>query len=303
MTALVLGQDKTIGSFTKFSLEVLTLFDAKFCLHQINIAFLFILNKFTDAELPVCLDFFLFVINGVSEYSQTVTAGLAVIVTFQRYMATSRLLSTRQLKTLTRTVIVVVLICSFIIYIPDLLHDVTRAMIEYLNVGRKTIIILDQFLEQLNDLEVKVIVIKLILAYWLPLLLTVNFNVGLIVAIHRSSTFRWLQLQPGADDNRKNKSSRRVTMTVIKVVIVYLVCQLPMTVIRSWQAYRLVTVNYVGCEFVVKQHDCITPLYDISLCLTIISSLTLRFIFFLSGTRFRQLLIRTLLCRQNKDNK
>lgn len=76
-------------------------------------------------------------------------------------------------------------------------------------------------------------IIKLIIAYWLPLLLTVYFNISLIIATRRSNAFRRQQFQSEADDNRMSDNSRRVTMTMIAIVIVYLVCQLPIRLLLA----------------------------------------------------------------------
>jgi hypothetical protein len=62
--------------------------------------------------------------------------------------------------------------------------------------------------------------------------LTVFLNIRLIVVVRRSRTFVGQQLASGGNNDSRNASSNRVTVTLIVILIVYLVCQLPMTTVQ-----------------------------------------------------------------------
>jgi hypothetical protein len=62
--------------------------------------------------------------------------------------------------------------------------------------------------------------------------LTVFLNIRLIVVIRRSRTFVGQQLASSGNNDSRNASSNRVTVTLLVILIVYLVCQLPMTAVQ-----------------------------------------------------------------------
>lgn len=294
LIAVILGRDTTMHRTIRFLLQMLSFSDMVLYMEHITLGVRLIM--YPTHWVPLISLIVLF-----SKIGQMTSAWLAATVTFQRYIAISRPLSARHLNTMprTRAAVAVVLICSFVIHIPHLLD-----IMQYYGLMADTFSNRINFLLYgLNALFITKI-IKLIIAYWLPLLLTVYFNVSLIVATRRSDAFRRQQLQSEADDNRMSNNSRRVTITMIAIVIVNLVCQLPITVTVSWNLYQY-GVEY-ACEFYADTGSdcpitfCSNRFQDIGICLMIINSLSDCFTYFLIGKRFRQLLLRTLFCRHRK---
>jgi hypothetical protein len=93
--------------------------------------------------------------------------------------------------------------------------------------------------------------------YLLPMSLTVFLSIRLIVVVRRSRTFVGQQLSSGGNNDSRNASSNRVTVTLIVILIVYLVCQLPMATVQV-----LFVIHERFCAFL---YDVIA--WEICLCL------------------------------------
>jgi hypothetical protein len=135
----------------------------------------------------------------------------AVIVTYQRYVAVSRPLHARQYITTSRArvAVIAVWIGSFKI-IPLLNYACYHDFVHF-------------YLYKILSVSI---------FYLLPMSLTVFLSIRLIVVVRRSRTFVGQQLSSGGNNDSRNASSNRVTVTLIVILIVYLVCQLPMATVQ-----------------------------------------------------------------------
>jgi hypothetical protein len=70
----------------------------------------------------------------------------------------------------------------------------------------------------------------------LPISLTVFLNIRLIIVTRRSSAFLRQQFAPGENNDNRIACNNRVTVTLIVIVIVYLICELPMTTVQMLNA-------------------------------------------------------------------
>jgi hypothetical protein len=222
--------------------------------------------------------------------SQTIVAWMAVIVTYQRYVAVSRPLQARQYITTSRVraAVVVVWIGSFIIYTP------------FIYVG------LAHF-DCLSNLVCFCFydMIFITATFVLPISLTIFLNIRLIIATRRSSAFIKLQFAPGENSDNCIKCNNRVTVTLSVIMIVYLICELPMTTIQTVAMIIIAMFNlsYLSsCEYNLINNR-LWIAYNISLCFIVINSLADCVTYCIMGKSFRQTLARELLCRRNNCKK
>jgi hypothetical protein len=122
LIVVVLGRDKTMNKTTRFLLQALASADMAFyVLRPLNDILLLLITKY-DITLYMGLDLNVacFVVGMLLSASQTITAWMTVIVTYQRYVAVSRPLHVRQYVTMSRArvAVAVVWIGSVVIYIP-----------------------------------------------------------------------------------------------------------------------------------------------------------------------------------------
>jgi hypothetical protein len=213
----------------------------------------------------------------LAEASQAIASWTAVIVTYQRYVAVSRPLHARQHITTSRArvAVVIVWIGSFIICLPF------RYVVHH-----------DSFPFYLY------VIIFTCIVFLLPMSLTVFLNIRLIVVVRRSRTFVGQQLASGGNNDSRNASSNRVTVTLIVILIVYLVCQLPMVVVifLAEIGIRDVDIHNCAAHHTVYYHALAG---EISACLIVVNSLADCVTYCIMGKRFRQFLIRELLCRRD----
>jgi hypothetical protein len=211
-------------------------------------------------------------------------AWVAVVVTYYRFVAVSRPLHARQSITMSRVQFVVasVWMGTAIIYVPNIVHWLLRLYV----INRKV-----------NTAKIVVSVLQLLFINWLPISLTMFFNIRLILEVNNSRTIRE-QLLPSRDnsDNRAANNSRRVTVTMTVIIIVYLVCQLPSAIIET---LRFID-SYIIMLFHVRQA---VVFYSVSMetgiCLIVINSLSDCVTYFLMGKRSREILISVLSCRRD----
>jgi hypothetical protein len=146
-------------------------------------------------------------------------------------------------------------------------------------------------------------ILHLILTYWLPLIITVFLNIRLVVDTRRAEAFR-MQLQPPSRDGRAKNKSHRVTVTLVTIVIVFIVCQLPLAVIDSLEEAVSYHIYFVRATFLSsgKRFDVYIARY-VGITLVVINSSADCVTYFLMGKRFREILVRTLLCRRQDTGK
>jgi hypothetical protein len=284
LIVVVLARNKTMNRTTRFLLQMLALADIMFyvllpLLEVIELLyFTYDVKKFMGFDLSQIM----ILVNAQVLASETIVVWTAVIVTYHRYVAIRKPLSARQYIAMSRarTAIAVVWIGSVIIYTPAF-WVVTMDDADRFN--------------SLNALRI----LFTVTALMLPVSLTMFLNIRLIVVTRRSSAFLRQQiLSRDKNDNRTANRHLRVTVTLIVIVTVYLVCQLPVTTVQILRSSAVVMFDQTSCShFPFKLYLLIA--YSSSQCLSVTSSLAECVIYCIMGTSFRQSLIRELLCRRN----
>jgi hypothetical protein len=284
LIVVVLSRDKTMNKTTRFLLQTLALADIMFYVIRliqdvIELYDLFRLSNFTYKIYCI--------ISMLVTVSQTIVAWMAVIVTYQRYVAVSRPLHARQYITTSRAraVVLVVWIGSFIINTPFTYAELTH---------------FDCF----NNLVCFCMhnMIFITATFVLPISLTLFLNIRLIVVTRRSSAFIRLQFAPGESRDNRIASNNRVTATLVVIVIAHLICELPMTTVQILEVitFAMFNLSYLSsCEYNrINNHFWIA--YNTSLCFIVINSLADCVTYCIMGKSFRQTLARELLCRRNR---
>jgi hypothetical protein len=252
---VVLGSDKTMNKTTRFLLQTLALADIIFnVLRPIcDIMELYALYRPKRDNLNIKI---YITIGLIMTANQTIVAWMAVIVTYQRYVAVSRPLHARQYirTSRARAAVVVVWIASFIIYIPFIyvgLASIKRVhSVVYLCFYR---------------------ILFFTVAFVLPIPLTVILNKRLIVVTRRTSAFLRQQFAPGERNDNRIACNNRVTVTLIVIVTVYLICELPMTTVQIVQMIAHAIIDSFSCEY-HRINNYILIAYNISLCFIVINS-------------------------------
>jgi hypothetical protein len=271
LIVVVLGRDKTINKTTRFLLQMLALADITYYV-------LYPVENFLATGL-INYSGTMSVVLSLIHGSQSIASWMAVLVTYQRYVAVSRPLHARQYITTSRVriAVVVIWIGSLIICTPLYYVSYYGFVFNYLS----------------N-------IIQVITLYLLPISLTVFLNIRLIVIIRRSRTFVGQQLVSGAaggNIDSHSASSNRVTVTLIVILIVYLVCQLPTATVSVLFTIVDLILDW-SCDHPRSLYH-LSIAYDISHCLIVVNSLADCVTYCMIGKRFRQILLRELLCRRD----
>jgi hypothetical protein len=280
LIVIVLRRDKSLNRTTRFLLQMLTIADSVFYVFlpfhpQLGFIYEYPLS-FSNLEL--------FSVLVLSNGSQTAAAWMTVVVTYHRYVAVSRPLHARHYITMSRarftvaSVWIVSILISFLIIFFDFLRPGFRIF---------------------GTIRLLPIVasLSLLLTNWLPMSLTVFFNIQLILEMRRSRKFRSQQLPSrNNNDNRLDNNSRHVTVTMTVIIIVYLVCQLPSAIFETLNLINYVTSGSVA--FGSRTYSIFGRLLRVcGFLLIVINSFADCVTYFLMGKRCREILINTLFCR------
>lgn len=118
--------------------------------------------------------------------------------------------------------------------------------------------------------------------------------------MHQSSVVSNSQ-SPDTNDNRAVNTSRRLTVTMTVIVIVYLVCQLPSAIVKTvWVIDTYIYSLFHGFQLRALLFHLVTVT---GACLIVINSLVDCVTYVLMGKRFRQILINALFCRRDSGRK
>jgi hypothetical protein len=280
----VLSRDKTMNVTTKFLMQQLALADCVFyitCPFR-EIPFAKILGpQIRWQELQVFPHL-------VSHIVESPVVWMAVVATHQRYMAISRPLSalTYNKMSRARVKIVVVWIGSIIINIPSFLHfwfqyQRNENLVYWWNIPDWC---------------------ALIIITWLPISLVVFFNIRIIDAVRKSNALH--KQQQSSNNSKVISNDRRVTVTLIVLLIVFLACQLPSAAYQTFHKARRDQIFY-NSSYISENTSDVCPLYAFgksaaSASLVVVNSFADYVTYFLMGKRFRQILIRSLLCCTSK---
>jgi hypothetical protein len=216
--------------------------------------------------------------------SQMAAAWVAVVVTYYRFVAVSRPLHARQYITLSRVrlVIVAVWVSVAIIFIPLNFYQML------LPIHFPTISWTAEILSS---------ILQLLITNYLPMTLTMFFNIRLILEANKSRTF--LGQQPpsrGNNDNRAANNSLRVTVTMTVIVTVYFICQLPSVI---FETIRLIDTRVISFIHNTQRIAFYSLSIETGVCLIVINSLSDCVTYILMGKRCRELIINALSCRRD----
>jgi hypothetical protein len=284
LIVVVLSRDKTMNKTTRFLLQTMALADIMFYVFCPVSDVLEFYYFFSWSGLG----FKMYYTTGIlMTISQTIVTWMAVIVTYQRYVAVSRPLHARQYITTSRAraAVVVVFISIFITYSPFVCLGLSS--VTYLNDN-----VCFYFYQ----------VIFITVTFVLPISLTVFLNIRLIIVTRRSSAFLRQQFAPGENSDSRIACNNRVTVTTIVIVIVYLICELPMTTVQILNATVGRLISSSSCED-QRIENYLFIAYNISLFFIVINSLADCVIYCIMGKSFRQTLARELFCRRNNSKK
>jgi 7 transmembrane receptor (rhodopsin family) len=292
LISIVLGRDKTMNGATRFLLRMLALADIVFYVLfpicevvKINIT---IMNR-GDGRMDEFINHMGSLAAAAlhrvtTQVSQTAACWLSVVITYMRYTAISRPLKARQYNTMrrARVAVAVVWIGTIIVYSLGAAISLVGAAMNL----HDYLIILFRIL----------LFVCIATAFWLPISLTVFFNIRMVIALRSSSVFCRQQLQ--SHESRFDKKNRRLTVMLIVIMIINLVCQTP----TATNETVLLIVCVLGGTCSPKTNNLLLFLVGYScLCLTVINSLADCVVYLLMGKRFRQILVRTLFCRKDND--
>jgi hypothetical protein len=273
LIVVILGRDKTMNRTTTFLLQMLAFADISF----------YVLRSLCDiVELSArhytlngWIDLVYNTVGMLLSASETITVWMAVIITYQRYFAVSRPLHTRQhfTKSRAQAAVSVLWICSIIVYVPFFYLEGTFDI---------------RYIELFHILFV-------IVRFMLPISLTVFLNIRLVVKTRNSGAFVRQQFTASGKsfDDRIASSHIRVTVTLIVIMIVFLICQLPMTTVQILVGIEDALYDPLSCSY-NRFHLYLIIAYNFSECHIVVSSLADGIIYCIMGKRFRQILVREL---------
>ena len=290
VSVIVLGLDKTMKHTTSFLLQMLAVAD---CAVLASCLFSIIANEiitFTD-WLPFAdkwrYFYFAFALKYVLPFVDiTLNAAvwLVVIVTGERYVAVRWPLEVPRYITMRRVrfTVGVTWFVSFALYVVIFFKREIISVREgntFCYIGLPTL-----YFAQIDNYRT---IVRSIMTFILPLFLLSFFNVRIINALRKSNAVRRELL--GAcgrpiDDVTMISNKRRCTKTLIVVVIVFIICQLPGCVNLAISSSRESSWNYLTWT------QCLEYSNSISIISLSINSACNFVIYFLMGKRFRQIL-------------
>jgi len=120
------------------------------------------------------------------------------------------------------------------------------------------------------------------------------FNTRLILAIRASARLSMKDVEGGG--RRQLRGRERYTLTLVIVVIVFVVCELPDLFLRSWMLFHRISPGQVSYPL-----DTLRAVNIISnLCLTVNSSVNV-VIYCFVGRRFRAVMVRVICCNATQS--
>jgi hypothetical protein len=205
LIVVVLGCDKTMNGTTRFLLQMLSLGD---------IMFYVLFPLFGVARRTHLVVF-------IMSASETIASWMPVVLTYQRYVAVSRPLHTRQYVTMSRARAAIAAVWFF----PIITYLLVFCIRFTINMGFALYVLR---------------IVRIVTTFLLPMSVTLFLNIRLIVVMRKSSaSLRQQLMTPGGDsDSRIASSHGRVTLTLIIIVTVYLVCRMPITTVQIFIMIR-----------------------------------------------------------------
>lgn len=290
LIVLVLGQDKSVSSMMRFLLQQLTLAD---CLFYVTCP-LAEMSRNVDELRWQRNETLMTVLTTLSDASQTIAMWVAVVVTYQRYMAISRPVNALQYNKLSQARVAV-----GVVWISSILFNVPALVIENRSLGPmlKRLRFSRRYLRYIN------FAVNTVFTVWLPISLVVFFNIRIIGAVRKSNALHKRQHLP--NNSHVISNDRRVTVTLITILFVFMACQIPSAAFLTIFKFTQLTGNYKMFPG-ISVAKLVMLLYmglSSSVCLIVINSLADYITYLLMGKRFRQNLIRSLLCCIKTDSK
>ena len=292
VSAFVLGRDKTMKHTTRFLLQMLAVADCVYLVSAFYNEFsMTIINTNSYVYLPYIVSYG----GPCAEITLNAAVWMIVLVTAERYVAVCWPLYAPRYITVTRVRLAVGInwFVSFALYV------IFYMQVESLVIDERTCFTLGTTPLYDHMLTYQQVVHS-IMTFVLPLLCLCFFNISIVKALRKSLAVNRERLGVGhngpTDDARMANSEHRCTKTMIAVVMVFLVCQLPEVVLQ------IVTMPTVISDF----KNIFVIAFDYCMALSTASpfanSACNFFLYFLVGKRCRQILLGSLQrCRQRND--
>ena len=228
---------------------------------------------------------------------RTASVWKVVVVTTERYITVCWSLHAAKYITMLRVRIAVsvVWISSFIMNIPTCITWKVGDEYSYCNIGHIGLIHITR-----EYILWYAFLFKLFIVFLLPLSLLLLFNSCIIRAIRRSSDVtRQLTSRVVTDRRQTSSIERRCTWMMIAVITVFIVCQLPQAVYVYFVYFvkLIASGTFDGKQPPIVRVQFSILLRSVTVLLLTVNSVANFFIYFLLGTRFRQILSTFIRCQ------
>ena len=293
LSVVVLGKDRSVRSTTGYLLQMLALSDAIYLTTCLLYQTLNTLEDCTDWVIGLrdvwpYMELFIW---PAASIAQTSAVWLVVVVTADRYIAICRPLHAPQYSTLSRIrrAVIAVWVFSILYNLPRVFERVV--IHKWDEVTNSTITVVEK--TSLRENNLYVIIYKMclffIVRFFLPLSSLAFFNTRLIQAIKESGR---LQQERPRETHRKEK----YTLTLVVVVIVFVVCELPDFVLRFWMALHMHAPSFTDVLPTLRYINVISNLFlTINSCVNFV-------IYCFMGQKFRRILLR-LICPRSHNQQ
>lgn len=290
LSIVVIGKDRAVRGTTGFLLQMLAFADAMYLTTCLFYQAFNTVEQYTNWA-PALSEVWTYTepyVWPTASIAQTCAVWLVVVVTADRYVAICKPLHAPQYSTLTnmRRAVAVVWVFSIVYNLPRFFE---RAVVEQFDpLTNKTSVTVQKTDLRTNNLYVVVYKTCLffIVRFFIPLSSLAFFNTRLIQAIKESSRLRGVKV-------REVHRKERYTLTLVVVVLVFVVCELPDFVLRLWISLPISASFMQDNIWTFRYINVISNLFlTINSCVNFV-------IYCFMGQKFRRILLQ-VLCRKRR---
>ena len=311
LSIVVLGRDRTNRRTTGFMLQMLAVADAVYLVACVFYQTLSCIEKFTDWLLPAVRRRWPYVEMyawPMASVAQTATVWLVVVLTADRYVAICRPLQAAQYSTISRVrkAVAAVWILAAVYNLPRFFERVVDVDVsanstsiavtyspDFIPITSPEIILNDPRVAvqktAMRENTTYVLVYKtclfFVVRFLLPFAALAFFNQRLIRAMRAPDVIRRHSVRGTSGKERQH------TRTLVVVVVVFVICELPDLTLRAWVALNRYAPDHVA----FPRNQLLYVNVASNLLLTVNSCINL-VIYCFMGRRFRLILLRMIGC-------